>query len=97
MRDDARQMIILRRLGPHEFSAGRRVEKQIADRDRRAGIAGGVLNIDQPAALDQTRVSPTVSPSVFVDQLDFRDRRDRRQRFAAETECADRAEIFERP
>ena len=52
MRNDARQVVILGRLGPHKFAARRRVVKKVANRDRGARIARGILHVDEPSALD---------------------------------------------
>ena len=50
--NDAGEMIILCRLGTHEFSASRHVVEQVADSDRSPDVSRRVLYIHEPPALD---------------------------------------------
>ena len=95
VRRDAGQMIILGRLGAHEFASRGRVKKQIANGYRRSRVASGVLDVDQLSALDVDTGGNLVIFCLGYE-FDFGDRRDRRQCFTAKAECADAAEIFER-
>src|SRR5690349_20314647 len=104
MRNDAGEMIILGRLRTHKFTSGGHVKKQVADRNRRADIAGGIFNVHEATALDlYQRTRRTTCTSFYQRtsvtdiglEFDLRNRCYRRQCFAPKPKCSDASEVFE--
>ena len=72
----------------HELHARGRVEKQVAHDDRRARRAAGGRVVGDDAGLEMQRRAAFVAGAAG-HQVDARDGRDGRERFAAEAERAD--------
>src|SRR5215204_7663220 len=92
VRHEVREVISFSRFRSQKLSARGNIEKEIPHADRRAARMSSVFNVAHASALDGD-ARGCVCALDTGRQLNFGNGGDRRERFTAKSECADRGEI----